>query len=89
MRSVIRYADKTDIRLPTPSRWVQLEKRQFRHKETQPIGAIQDHAYAAAYLPRARRLARVWGVDWPERFETATWKRLHETLSIEPSYARA
>ncbi|RAH96098.1 hypothetical protein DLJ53_33250 [Acuticoccus sediminis] len=53
-------------------------------------GMITAHlAYAAAYLPRARRLARIWGVDWPERFETATWKRLHDTLSIEPPYARA
>ncbi len=43
-------------------------------------------AYAEAYIPRARRLAPVWGVDWPERFETATWQRLRETLAIEPPY---
>ena len=25
-------------------------------------------AYAAAYLPRARALAKARGIDWPERF---------------------
>jgi len=44
-------------------------------------------AYARAYLPRARRLAKAWGVEWPERFEAATWKWLRETLSIERPYA--
>ncbi|QBY01660.1 nucleotidyltransferase domain-containing protein [Rhodophyticola sp. CCM32] len=43
-------------------------------------------AYAKAYLPRARRLAKQWGVDWPERFEAATWKQLNNTLSIERPY---
>lgn len=41
-------------------------------------------AYAAAYLPRARRLAKRWGVEWPQRFEAATWERLKHTLSVEP-----
>jgi hypothetical protein len=51
-------------------------------------GALIDAhlAYAQAYLPRARRLARAWGVEWPERFEAATWKQLHETLSIQPPH---
>lgn len=40
--------------------------------------------YAEAYLPRARRLARLWGVEWPEEFEAATWKRLAATLAIRP-----
>jgi len=43
-------------------------------------------AYAAAYLPRARKLAKQWNVAWPERFEAAMWKRLREALSIEPPY---
>ena len=40
--------------------------------------------YAAAYLPRARRLAKLWGVEWPEKFEAATWERLDKTLGIGP-----
>ena len=43
-------------------------------------------AYAEAYLPRARRLAAVWRIDWPERFEAATWRRLKDALAIEPPY---
>lgn len=43
-------------------------------------------AYARAYLPRARRLAVRWGVEWPERFEAATWAKLGETLGIERPY---
>ena len=43
-------------------------------------------AYAAAYLPRARKLAKLWGIEWPEQFEAATWKHLKKALAIEPSY---
>lgn len=43
-------------------------------------------AYAKAYLPRARRRAARLGVDWPERFEAATWARLDESLSIVRPY---
>ncbi len=43
-------------------------------------------AYARAYLPRARKLALQWGVEWPERFETVTWGKLSNTLSIERPY---
>jgi hypothetical protein len=43
-------------------------------------------AYAKAYLPRARKRALDIGVDWPERFEAATWAKLRETLSIERPY---
>lgn len=43
-------------------------------------------AYARAYLPRARRLAARWGVEWPERFETATWAKLGGALGIERPY---
>lgn len=39
-------------------------------------------AYAEEYLPRARGLAESRGVDWPERFEAATWDYLGETLGI-------
>jgi predicted nucleotidyltransferase len=46
-------------------------------------------AYAEAYLPRARRLAKVWGVDWPDRFEQATWDHLRASLSLDPPYALA
>ncbi|XWN31807.1 MAG: nucleotidyltransferase domain-containing protein [Devosia sp.] len=40
-------------------------------------------AYAKAYLPRAQRLAKRWGVDWPDAFEAATWAHLKATLAIE------
>jgi hypothetical protein len=40
-------------------------------------------AHAALYLPRARRMAALRGVAWPERFEAATWAHLHATLGIE------
>ncbi|WP_299410585.1 nucleotidyltransferase domain-containing protein [uncultured Roseobacter sp.] len=43
-------------------------------------------AYAAAYLPRARKRAERLGMDWPERFEAATWAKLEETLSIQRPY---
>jgi hypothetical protein len=43
-------------------------------------------AYAAAYLPRARRRAVAIGADWPEAFEAATWRKLAETLSITRPY---
>ncbi|WP_299143313.1 nucleotidyltransferase domain-containing protein [uncultured Tateyamaria sp.] len=43
-------------------------------------------AYAAAYLPRARAMARRLGLDWPERFEEVTWAKLHDTLSIARPY---
>ncbi len=40
-------------------------------------------AYAAAYLPRARKLAAARGIDWPARFEAATRAHLKTTLAIE------
>jgi len=40
-------------------------------------------AYAEAYLPRARRMARKIGVEWPERFEAATRAHLREALAVE------
>lgn len=46
-------------------------------------------AYAAAYLPRARKLAKVWGIEWPGQFEAATWEHLRKTLAIMPSYVQA
>jgi predicted nucleotidyltransferase len=46
-------------------------------------GVIAAHlACAAAYLPRARARARLLGVAWPERFETATWDLLDRQLGI-------
>lgn len=43
-------------------------------------------AYAKAYLPRARQRAERLGMEWPERFEDVTWKRLEEALSITRPY---
>ena len=43
-------------------------------------------AYARAYLPRARKWAAQLGIEWPERFEAATWAKLRETLQIERPY---
>lgn len=45
-------------------------------------------AYAAAYLPRARKMAAKLGIEWPERFEAATWVHLRRTLAIEPLLSR-
>jgi len=42
--------------------------------------------YARAYLPRARKLARKWGIEWPERFEAATWTQLNKSLAISRPY---
>lgn len=51
-------------------------------------GLIEAHlTYAAVYLPRARRLAALWGVEWPAEFEAATWERLAVTLAIRPPCA--
>lgn len=45
---------------------------------------IEAHlAYAQAYLPRARAMADRLGVEWPNRFEAATWRRLNKALSIQ------
>ncbi len=46
-------------------------------------------AYAKAYLPRARQLAGRRGVEWPERFEAATWAKLHQSLGIARPYELA
>ena len=43
-------------------------------------------AYASAYLPRARKRAQDIGVEWPERFEAATWAKLNQVLSIKRPY---
>ncbi|MCY6382637.1 aminoglycoside 6-adenylyltransferase [Hoeflea prorocentri] len=43
-------------------------------------------AYARAYLPRARKLAQQQNIDWPERFEAATWKLLNASLGIIRPY---
>jgi len=39
-------------------------------------------AYAEAFLPSARRLAKREGIAWPDPFEQATWAYLNETLGI-------
>jgi hypothetical protein len=43
-------------------------------------------AYAKAYLPRARLRAAILGMEWPERFEAATWAQLNGTLSLQRPY---
>jgi len=43
-------------------------------------------AYAKAYLPRARQMAARLGMEWPERFEAATWVRLEKALSVQRPY---
>ena len=43
-------------------------------------------ACAAAYLPRARRMARARGLDWPEEFEAVTWAKLDEELGLTRPY---
>jgi hypothetical protein len=43
-------------------------------------------AYATAFLPRARRLAIDWGVDWPDRLEDVTWDNLKITLGLKKPY---
>ncbi|MGD9738769.1 MAG: hypothetical protein AB7O56_07045 [Bauldia sp.] len=43
-------------------------------------------AIAAAYLPRARARAAALGVEWPERFEAATWAHLGRWLGVARPY---
>jgi predicted nucleotidyltransferase len=67
------------------------EQRQLMSALPPPIAEkeaiIATHlAYAIAYLPRARRLAIAWGVEWPEQLEAATWTKLYESLGIVRSY---
>lgn len=72
-------------RLITPA------QKQVLEQMPPPVAArdamIAGHlAYAAAYLPLARKLAAKWRVDWPERFEQVTWAHLHDTLGIVRPY---
>ncbi len=43
-------------------------------------------ACARSYLPRARQMAQKRGVEWPERFEAATWQRLDASLGLARPY---
>ena len=43
-------------------------------------------AYAKAYLSRFRKLAKQRDVEWPERFEAATWDKLNEPLGVARPY---
>ena len=72
-------------RLITPDQKVVLEHMPppVPEKEAMIAGHM---AYAADYLPRARRLAQDWGVEWPERFEQVTWAMLSEKLALESPY---
>lgn len=49
----------------------------------EPSTIAANIAYAAAYLPRARKLAAARGIDWPERFEAVTRVHFKTALSIE------
>jgi hypothetical protein len=72
-------------RLITPDQKAELEALPPPVPERQAM--IDGHmAYAKAYLPRARRLAEQWSVDWPERFEDVTWSHLHTTLGVKRPY---
>ncbi|WP_208353994.1 nucleotidyltransferase domain-containing protein [Pseudaestuariivita rosea] len=44
-------------------------------------------AYAKAYLPIARKRAKALEIEWPERFEEATWTKLRESVSINCPYS--
>ncbi|KZM50829.1 hypothetical protein [Labrenzia sp. OB1] len=51
--------------------------------------AIEAHlAYAAAYLPRARKLADRYAIPWPERFEQVTLSNLNLKLGLDVSHLR-
>lgn len=39
-------------------------------------------AAAVAFLPRARKLAERWDIEWPQAFEDATWKHLQREVGI-------
>jgi hypothetical protein len=43
-------------------------------------------AYAAAYLPPARVMAQKLSVEWPERFEAASWANLAAKLGNARPY---
>lgn len=40
-------------------------------------------ACATAFLPRARRLAAKWDIEWPEAFEDATWRHLEREVGMK------
>jgi hypothetical protein len=40
-------------------------------------------ACAAAFLPRARKLAERWNIEWPQAFEDATWKHLEREVGLK------
>lgn len=46
-------------------------------------------AYAAVYLPRARKMAEKRNIPWPERFEDVTWQNLKRQLGIDKDNLRA
>ncbi len=73
------------------NRLITEEQRNVLRSLPQPLptreAAIAAHlGYAAAYLPRARRMARRHGLAWPERFEAATWRHLGRELAVERPY---
>lgn len=39
-------------------------------------------ACARAFLPRARRIAELWEIEWPQSFEDATWRHLEREVGI-------
>ncbi|MGR3511838.1 MAG: nucleotidyltransferase domain-containing protein [Paracoccaceae bacterium] len=73
-------------RLITPEQKALLMSMPPAVPEREPLIAAH-MAYAAAFLPRARARAAQLGMDWPERFEAATWAQLGKTLAVEKPYA--
>jgi hypothetical protein len=39
-------------------------------------------ACANAFLPRARRMAAKWEIEWPQAFEEATWNHLEREVGL-------
>jgi hypothetical protein len=39
-------------------------------------------ACAAAFLPRARKMAEKWAIEWPRAFEEATWQYLEREVGL-------
>jgi hypothetical protein len=39
-------------------------------------------ACAAAFLPRARKMAEKWAIEWPRAFEEVTWQYLERELGL-------
>ncbi|PWV88331.1 aminoglycoside 6-adenylyltransferase [Phyllobacterium myrsinacearum] len=51
--------------------------------EPTPQSLIDAHlACAKAFLPRARKMAERWNIEWPQAFEEATWNNLEREVGL-------